>query len=188
MILSDRDIKTKIASKAICITPYDPKCVQPASVDLHLDSDFKIFRPHRSEIIDPTQSVDHMMEDVRIPKGEAFILHPGTFALGLIAETTGVDAKHVGRLEGKSSLARLGLLIHTTSGFLDPGNTLKMTLELFNASPLPIKLLPGMKIAQMAFEEISSECENPYGSKSLNSKYFGATKIQASQMHRNFTK
>jgi dCTP deaminase len=186
MILSDRDIKAKIASGAISITPYDESLVQPASVDIHLDNDFKIFRPHKTEVIDPKKPVDGMMEHVTIEDGDAFILHPGTFALGLIKEETGVDAQHVGRLEGKSSLARLGLIIHTTAGFLDPGNKLQMTLELFNASPLPIKLYPGMKIAQMAFEEISSPCEKPYGSKGLNSKYYGAKEVQASQMHKNF--
>ena len=121
-----------------------------------------------------------------LEKNRAFILQPKQFALGLIKEETGVSRKLVGRLEGKSSLGRLGLIIHTTAGYLDPGNSLKMTLELFNAGPLPIKLYAGMKIAQMAFEYLSSPCEHPYGSEGLNSKYYRDKLPKASQMYKNF--
>jgi dCTP deaminase len=153
---------------------------------LHLDNYFKIFKPHSIEIIDPKKSISEAMQEIKITDDNYFIIHPGHFVLALVYETTGVDNKHVGRLEGKSSLARLGLIIHTTAGFLDPGNKLKLTLELYNAGPLPIKLYPKMKIAQIAFEEISSDCERPYGSKGLNSKYFGDTNVSESKIHLNF--
>jgi len=186
MILSDRDIKEKLKGGEIVIQPFSEDDLQPASYDLHLDNEFRIYKPYETEVIDTKKPVAGFMEEIIIPNGGNFVLHPGSFALALIKEKTGVDGKHVGRLEGKSSLARLGLLIHTTAGFLDSGNCLRLTLELFNASPLPIKLYPGMKIAQIAFETLSSECERPYGTNGLNSKYFGAEKIQESMMHLNF--
>jgi len=186
-ILADCQIKERVKTGEISVIPYDEKCVQPASYDLHLDDQFKIFRPHRTEFIDTKNPVADLMEDVDLGGRDSFVLHPGSFALALIKEVTGVDNKHVGRLEGKSSLARLGLIIHTTAGFLDPGNSLQLTLELFNASPLPIKLYPGMKIAQIAFEELQKECEVPYG-KERGSSYYGVNKIQESQMHKNFEK
>jgi len=188
MILSDKHIKEGVESGKIIIEPYDKGCIQPASYDLHLDNEFKVFKKNENILIDPKESVKDMMEDIYIEEDGYFIIHPGDFVLGLIREKTGVDSSHVGRLEGKSSLARLGLLIHTTAGFLDAGNCLKLTLELFNASSLPIKLYPGMKIAQIAFEELSSECDVPYGSKELKSKYFGSTGIDESRMHENFQK
>src|SRR3989338_3540406 len=140
-ILSDRDIKEKVKTGEITIEPFDTKNLQPASYDLHLDHEFRVYKPHTTEIIDPKISIQGMMEEIHLEEGKYFVLHSGSFALALIKEKTGVDKKHVGRLEGKSSLARLGLIIHTTAGFLDPGNCLKLTLELFNASPIPIKLL-----------------------------------------------
>ena len=188
MILSDKHIKEKIESGAILIEPFDTSCVQPASYDLHLDNEFKVFKKNENVLIDPKNPVKDMMEDIHIDDDGVFIIHPGDFVLGLISEKTGVDSSHVGRLEGKSSLARLGLLIHTTAGFLDPGNKLKLTLELFNASSLPIKLYPGMKIAQIAFESISCACERPYGSEGLGSKYYNSEKIDESRMHENFKK
>ncbi len=187
MILSDRDIKKAILSKDIQIDPFDEKYLQPASVDLHLDSTFLVFDPQKNFVIDPKKQVDSMMKEIVINDDEPFVLHPGDFALGLIFEKTGVSSKYVGRLEGKSSVGRLGLLIHVTAGFLDPGNDLKMTLELHNTANLPILLYYKMPIAQMAFEELSSECEKPYSSKGLNSKYLGDMKPKASQMWKNFT-
>ena len=186
-ILSDVQIKRKIASGEIEIIPYDEECIQPASYDLHLDKQFKIFKPYMTEIIDTKSPAADLMEEVDLAGRDFFVLHPGNFALGLVKEITGVDGKHVGRLEGKSSLARLGLIIHTTAGFLDPGNSLQLTLELFNASPLPIKLYPGMKVAQIAFEEMSEACEVPYGKK-RGSSYYGVRHIQESEMHKNFGK
>jgi len=186
MILSDKDILNAVEKKAIMLEPFSKELLQPASYDLHLHNDFRVFKPHEAEIIDTKKPVAHMMEEITIAEDGTFVLHPGSFALALIREVTGVDDKHVGRLEGKSSLARLGLLIHTTAGFLDPGNKLRLTLELFNASPLPIKLYPGMKIAQIAFEQLTSPCEQPYGSKGLGSKYSNVMYIQESEMYKNF--
>lgn len=186
MILSDGQIRRAVESGEIIISPFNESCLQPASYDLHLDNEFRVFKPHTTEVIDTKKPVTGLMEEVNLEEGDYFVLHPGSFALALIKEKTGVDSKHVGRLEGKSSLARLGLIIHTTAGFLDPGNNLKLTLELFNASPLPIKLYPGMKIAQIAFEELGERCERPYGSEGLNNKYYGAEKIQESEMYLNF--
>jgi dCTP deaminase len=188
MILSDRDIKKELKSKEITIKPYRPECLQPASYDVHLDRHFLVFNVNSNFVIDPRDISKDLMQKVSITKTEPFILHPGEFALGVLLEETGVSDKLVGRLEGKSSLGRLGLIIHTTAGFLDAGNSLKMTLELFNAGRIPLKLYYGMPIGQMAFEYLSSPCERPYGSKGLNSKYLGDTKPQASKMHLNFKK
>jgi len=186
MILTDNQIKEKVKSGEIFIEPFDEAGLQPASYDLHLDNEFKVYKPHTIEVIDPRKAVKDVMEDIFIKDGDYFVLHPGSFALALIREKTGVNAQHVGRLEGKSSIARLGLLIHTTAGFLDPGNNLKLTLELFNASPLPIRLYPGMKIAQIAFEAMGEMCKRPYGSEGLNSKYFGDQNVSESKMYLNF--
>ncbi len=187
MILSDGEIREAIEEKKIVIEPFDEDCLQPASYDLHLDHEFKIFKPHKTEVIDTKKPVKGLMDSIHLEEDDCFVLHPGSFALALIKERTGVNNCHVGRLEGKSSLARLGLIIHTTAGFLDPGNCLQLTLELFNASPLPIKLYPGMKIAQIAFETLGRDCEVPYGPKK-GSSYYGASSIQESEMHKNFAK
>ncbi len=186
MILSDRDIKKERKAGEIVIKPYREECVQPASYDVHLDRFFLVFNINQNFVIDPKNISTDLMKKVEIKKDEPFILHPGEFALGVLLEETGVSDKLVGRLEGKSSLGRLGLIIHTTAGFLDPGNSLKMTLELYNAGKIPIKLYYGMPIGQMAFEYLSSPCERPYGSKGLNSKYKGDSQPVASKMHLNF--
>lgn len=185
MILSDRDIKTAMQKGDITISPYDEKYLQPASVDLHLDKYFLVYDTNRNFVIDPKLPMDDMMNQVEITEDKPFILHPGEFALGLIYETTGVATDMVGRLEGKSSVGRMGLLIHVTAGFLDPGNSLKMTLELHNTATMPIKLYYKMPIAQMAFEKLSSVCDKPYSAKSGN-KYVGDTMPKASQMWKNF--
>ncbi len=186
MVLSDKDIKKEIKQGNITISPFKEEFVQPASVDLHLDKEFLLFNTVDNFVIDVKEKTDKLMTEKTITEDQPFILQPQQFALGLILEETGVSEKLVGRLEGKSSLGRLGLIIHTTAGYLDPGNSLKMTLELFNAGPLPIKLYSGMKIGQMAFEYLSSPCEKPYGSDGLNSKYYKDQKPQASQMYKNF--
>lgn len=184
MILSDRDIKLALKNKHISIDPFDERYIQPASIDLHLDKHFLVFNP-RHKVIDPKKPVDDMMDEITITDDEPFILHPNAFALGLIYETTGVSNQYVGRLEGKSSVGRLGVLIHVTAGFLDPGNSLKMTLELHNTANLPVLLYYRMPIAQMAFEKISSQAIRPY-SAAMGSKYVGDTKPRASQMWKNF--
>ncbi|PIR77160.1 MAG: dCTP deaminase, partial [Candidatus Magasanikbacteria bacterium CG10_big_fil_rev_8_21_14_0_10_38_6] len=181
MILSDRDIKKAINEGHIMLDPYDEKYLQPASIDLHLDKHFLVYDTTRYAVIDPKEPIDDMMKSIDIADDIPFIIHPGEFALGLIYEKTGVSEEYVGRLEGKSSVGRLGLLIHVTAGFLDPGNNLKMTLELHNTANIPIKLYYKMPIAQMAFEKISSPCEKPYGKDGLNSKYSGDMRPVASQ-------
>lgn len=186
MILSDRDIKTHIREGKISIEPFVEEYVQPASVDLHLGDTFLIFDTVNHHIIDVKEPVDGLMRKVTIDEGRPFIIHPGEFALGMTYETIGVGDDIVGRLEGKSSLGRLGIIIHATAGYLDPGNKLKLTLELSNIGKLPVKLYFRMPIAQMSFSPLSSAAERPYGKKGLNSKYYGASEPQASQMHRNF--
>ncbi len=188
MILSDSDIIKEVKAGEITLKPFKKEYVQPASVDLHLDRHFLVFDTLKHFIIDPKAPAENLMKPVEIPVNGVFILHPQEFALGLIYEETGVSARLVGRLEGKSSLGRLGLIIHTTAGYLDPGNSLKMTLELYNAGRLPIKLYYRMPIGQMAFEYLSSPCARPYGSAGLNSKYAGDVKPMASKMHLNFGK
>ncbi|MFH0711954.1 MAG: dCTP deaminase [archaeon] len=153
-VLNDVQIKRKVASGEIKIVPYDEGCVQPASYDLHLDGRFKIFKSYVTEIVDTKNLSRDLMEDVNLDGRDFFILHPGNFALGWVKEITGVDKKHIGRLEGKNSLAKLGLVV--LPGLLHPGNLFQLTLELFNVSPLPIKLYPGMKIAQIVFEGVGN--------------------------------
>ena len=186
MILSDRDIKKSISEGRISITPYDEKCLQPASYDLHMDREFLVFNRGGHAYIDVKKPVDDYMKKVTIADDEPFILHPGEFVLGKVLEKTGVGRDMVGRLEGKSSLGRLGIIVHATAGYLDPGNELNMTLELSNIGSLPVMLYYNMPIAQMAFEPLSSPAEHQYGEKNLNSKYKFAKEPQASQMWRNF--
>jgi len=186
MILSDKDIKIALQSGEIVIDPFFTNAIQPASVDLHLGSKFLIFKLDAHTLIDPKEPVDNMMTAVEIDPHRQFILHPGQFALGQIYETTGVGNGLVGRLEGKSSLGRIGLIIHVTAGYLDPGNKLKMTLELHNVSPLPMKLYYRMPIAQMAFERLTSDAEKPYGKSALGSKYYGDMGPKASEYYKNF--
>ena len=188
MILSDKDIKKSLAEGRIVIDPMFPNSIQPASVDMHLGANFLVFKNTNFPYIDLAKPIDEMMEEVEIHEGRQFILHPGEFALGLTYETVGVAEDMVGRLEGKSSLGRVGLIIHATAGYLDPGNKLKMTLELHNIANLPIMLYYKMPIAQMSFTPLSSKAEIPYGSSKLNSKYYGAMKPQASQYYKNFLK
>jgi dCTP deaminase len=188
MILSDNDIKNAMQEGRISVTPYEEKYLQPASYDLHLDRTFLIFDVVNHSIIDVKNPVDGLMRKVEIADDQSFILHPGEFALGATYEEIGVGNDMVGRLEGKSSLGRLGIIIHATAGYLDPGNKLKMTLELSNIGALPVKLYYRMPIAQMSFTPLSSVCSKPYGASALGSKYYGAQEPQASQMWKNFVK
>lgn len=186
MILSDRDIKKYLAEGKITVSPLFPDAIQPASVDLHLGNKFLVFDHTNHSVIDVKEPVDKLMREIQMGAGQPFVLHPGEFALGVTEEEIGVGNDVVGRLEGKSSLGRLGVIIHATAGYIDPGNRLHLTLELHNIGRLPVKLYPKMPIAQMAFSPLSSPCENPYGSAKLKSKYYGATEPQASQMWKNF--
>ena len=185
MILSDKSIKEKIKTGEISISPFSQDSLQPASYDLHLDSNIMYFNTDGNNIIDVKKPVDDLMVKTQI-SDSGFVIEPHQLVLANVIEITGVDSKHVGRLEGKSSLARIGLIIHATAGFLDPGNKLRLTLEMVNLSPLPIRIYAGMKIAQIAFEELDTPCERPYGSKSLNSKYVGDLTVQVSKMWKNF--
>ncbi len=188
MILSDTDIQKNLRNGKITVDPLFPNAIQPASVDLHLGADFLIFKPTSHVAIDPREKIDDMMEKVKIDDSKQFILHPGEFALGMTYEVVGVADDMVGRLEGKSSLGRIGLIIHATAGYLDPGNKLKMTLELHNISGMPIKLYYKMPIAQLSFTPLSTAANSAYGTDGLNNKYYGAMKPQASQYHKNFLK
>lgn len=188
MILSDRDIKKCLTSGKIKIDPLFPGSIQPASVDVHLGADFLIFKNSANTCIDPKEPIDDMMEALTIDENRQFILHPGEFALGMTYETVSVPNDMVLQLNGKSSLGRMGIVVHATAGYVDPGNTLKITLEFHNMANLPVKLYYKMPIAQVAFVTLSSEAENPYGKDKLNSKYFGSTKPIASQYYKNFLK
>ncbi len=188
MILSDKDIKKALAEGKIGVTPLFPNSIQPASIDVHLGADFLVFKNTNNVCIDPKEPVDDMMTALSIDENRQFILHPGEFALGMTYETVAVPHDMVVQLNGKSSLGRIGLIVHATAGYVDPGNTLKITLELHNLANLPIKLYYKMPIAQVAFVKLSSEADNPYGKEGLNSKYFGSTKPVASQYYKNFLK
>ena len=187
MILSDKDIKKAWREKRIIIEPFEEALLQPASIDLRLGNRFLIFDKANFSAIDVRKPLDNFMKETSIGGDKPFILHPGEFALGVIHEWVGVGHDMVGRLEGKSSLGRLGLIVHATAGFLDPGNCLHMTLELHNLGNLPIMLYHMMPIAQLAFMPLSSACEIPYGDARRSSKYFNDHLPQASQMYRNFT-
>jgi len=187
-VLSDRDIRGAIEAGEVVIRPYDPADLQPSSVDLHLDRRFRVFRNNRYPYIDVRKPQPDLTELVTIENDEPFILHPGEFVLGQTLEWTELPVDLVARLEGKSSLGRLGLLIHSTAGYVDPGWKGNLTLELSNVANLPIALYFGMKIGQISFFRMSSAVERPYGSKELGSKYQGQSEPTASAFHRDFAK
>ena len=186
MILSDRDIRAEIASGRIVIDPYTPDAVQPSSVDLHIDRRFRVFRNTRYPFIDVRVDQPDLTELVEIVDDEPFILHPGEFVLGSTLERVALPDDLVARLEGKSSLGRLGLLIHSTAGYVDPGWDGNLTLELSNVANLPITLYHGMKIGQISFQRLSSPVEIGYGDERLGSKYRGQRDPTASLYHRDF--
>ena len=186
-VLSDRDIRHAIEDGSIVIRPYEPKDLQPSSVDLHLDRRFRVFRNNRYAFIDVRSPQPDLTELLTIEDDEPFILHPGEFVLGQTLEWTELPNDLVARLEGKSSLGRLGLLIHSTAGYVDPGWKGNLTLELSNVANLPIALYYGMKIGQISFFRMSSAVERPYGSPELGSKYQGQSEPTASAFHRDFS-
>ena len=187
MILSDGTIRALLASGRLVIDPLEPQQVQPASVDVRLGSEFLVFRNHTAEVIDPYDRRADLMEKVSVREGDAFVLHPGEFVLGTTLEAIGLPDDLVARVEGKSSLGRLGLLIHATAGFVDPGWTRgQITLELSSVATLPIKLWPGMKIGQMCFFRLTSPAEKPYGSQAYGSRYQGQRGPTASRSFQNF--
>ncbi len=172
-VLSDRDIRAAMQAGRVRIDPYDPACLQPSSVDLHLDADFRVFRNNRYAFIDPRKPQPDLTELVSVDGDEPFILHPNEFVLGQTLEWVELPDDLVARLEGRSSLGRLGLLIHSTAGYVDPGWKGNLTLELSNVANLPIALYSGMKIGQISFFKMSSPVERPYGSRELGSRYQG---------------
>ncbi|MDQ2942014.1 MAG: dCTP deaminase [Chloroflexota bacterium] len=186
MILSDRDIRAEIAAGRIVIDPYTPDAVQPSSVDLHIDRRFRVFRNTRYPFIDVRVHQPDLTELVEITDDEPFILHPGEFVLGSTLERVALPDDLVARLEGKSSLGRLGLLIHSTAGYVDPGWDGNLTLELSNVANLPITLYHGMKIGQISFQRLSSPVEIRYGDERIGSKYRGQRDPTASLYHRDF--
>jgi dCTP deaminase len=185
-VLSDRDIRAELEVGRIRIEPYDPADLQPSSVDLHLDRSFRVFRNNRYAFIDPREAQPDLTELLEVRDDEPFILHPGEFVLGQTLEWVELPTDLVARLEGKSSLGRLGLLIHSTAGYVDPGWRGTLTLELSNVANLPIALYAGMRIGQISFFRMSSPVERPYGSSELGSKYQGQSQPTASAFHRDF--
>lgn len=185
VILSDSSIRAALADGRIAIDPLGHNAVQPSSVDLRLANQFLLMRTHRRALIDVKQDMTDLMEPIEVDD-EPFLLHPGEFALGSTLESVTLPADLVGRLEGKSSLGRLGLLIHSTAGFVDAGWHGQLTLELSNVARLPITLYAGMKIGQISFMEMTSVADVPYGSDSVGSKYQDQRGPVASQYWKNF--
>jgi dCTP deaminase len=186
MILSDADIRTQIADGRIEIDPFDESCVQPSSVDLHVDAQFRVFANSRYPYIDVRTPMPDLTELVEVGDDEPFILHPGEFVLGSTRERVRLPDDLVARLEGKSSLGRLGLLIHSTAGYVDPGWDGYLTLELSNVANLPITIYPGMKIGQISFFRLSTPADVPYGSAGTRSKYQGQRGPTASRFFEEF--
>ena len=187
MVLSDRSIKEELTRGRIIIEPLNPQDIQPASVDVHLDRKLLVFRNTRSPYIDVRKRIDDLTEMVEIRGDEAFALHPGEFVLASTMEHIEVPDDLVARLEGKSSLGRMGLVIHSTAGYVDPGWKGHLTLELSNIARLPITLYQGMKIGQISFLRLTTPAERLYGSESLRSKYQGQTEPTASRFLRKLS-
>ncbi len=187
MILSDRTIRAALDAGRIVIEPLGEGCIQPSSVDLHVDRLFRVFRNHTMGHIDVKQDLEDLTELVEIGEDDCFMLHPGEFVLGSTLERVALPDDLVARLEGKSSLGRLGLLIHSTAGFVDAGWDGHLTLELSNVANLPITLYPGMKIGQISFLEMTTPADQPYGTGDLGSKYRGQRGPTPSRYFENFS-
>ena len=186
MLLSDRDIKAEIAAGRVALEPYTESMIQPSSIDVRLDRWFRVFENHRYPYIDPSQEQPDLTRMIEPEGDEPFVLHPGEFVLGSTFEVVSLPDDVAGRLEGKSSLGRLGLLTHSTAGFIDPGFSGHVTLELSNVANLPIVLYPGMKIGQLCLFRLSSPAEHPYGSEKYGSRYQGQRGPTASRSYLNF--
>jgi dCTP deaminase len=186
MILSDRSIKAAVEAGRIGIDPFDPAMVQSSSVDVRVDRYFRVFENHRYSSIDPKQPQPDLTTEVATEVDAPFMLHPGEFVLGSTLEVVSLGNDIVARLEGKSSLGRLGLLIHSTAGFVDPGFEGHLTLELSNVANLPIAIYPGMKIGQLSFYELSTPADAPYGSEEAGSKYQGQRGPTPSRVYEDF--
>jgi dCTP deaminase len=186
VLLSDRDIKAELNAGRIGLEPLDPAMIQPSSIDVRLDRLFRLFDNHKYAYIDPAEDQPELTHLIETKPDEPFILHPGEFVLGATYEQVTLPDDVAARLEGKSSLGRLGLLTHSTAGFIDPGFSGHVTLELSNVATLPIKLWPGMKIGQLCFFQLSSPAEKPYGSSEYGSRYQGQRGPTASRSFHNF--
>jgi len=186
MLLSDRDLIDELKAGQLQLEPFDPALVQPSSIDVRLDRFFRVFNNHLYTHIDPAEQQDDLTAMVEVADGQPFVLHPGEFVLASTLEVITLGDQLAGRLEGKSSLGRLGLLTHSTAGFIDPGFSGHVTLELSNVATLPIKLWPGMKIGQLCFFRLSSPSEHPYGSEKYGSRYQGQRGPTPSRSYANF--
>jgi dCTP deaminase len=186
VILSDRSLREAIAAGRLVVDPLDDDAIQPSSIDVRLDNRFRVFYTARHPYIDVKQPMDDLTELVEVKPDDAFILHPGEFVLGSTLEEVGIPADLAARLEGKSSLGRLGLMTHSTAGFLDPGFIGHVTLELSNVANLPITLYPGMRIGQIAVFQLTTAAERPYGSRGVGSKYQGQRGPTPSRYWENF--
>ncbi|MFV0453388.1 MAG: dCTP deaminase [Propioniciclava sp.] len=185
MLLSDRDISAQIAAGRVRLDPFEASMVQPSSVDVRLDRYFRLFDNHKYPFIDPAEEQPDLTHLVEVDPAEPFVLHPGEFVLASTWECVTLPDDIAARVEGKSSLGRLGLLTHATAGFVDPGFTGHVTLELSNVATLPIKLWPGMKIGQLCFFQLSSAADHPYGSTERGSHYQGQRGPTASRSYSN---
>jgi dCTP deaminase len=188
VLLSDRDIRSEISSGRVLVEPFEPGMIQPSSVDVRLDRFFRVFENHKYSVIDPSIEQSELTREVEVADDEFFILHPGEFVLASTYEVITLPDDIAGRLEGKSSLGRLGLLTHSTAGFIDPGFSGHITLELSNVANLPVKLFPGMKIGQLCLIKLSSPAEHPYGSAQYGSRYQGQRGPTPSRSWLNFHK
>ena len=186
MLLSDRDLRAELGAGRLCVDPYEEAMLQPSSIDVRLDRFFRVFDNTRYTHIDPSVRQDELTSLVEANGDEPFVLHPGEFVLGSTFERVALPDDLAGRLEGKSSLGRLGLLTHSTAGFIDPGFTGHITLELSNVANLPITLWPGMKIGQLCLFRLSSPAEHPYGSARAGSRYQGQRGPTPSRAYLNF--
>jgi|TARA_B110000285_G_scaffold187926_1_gene213893 dCTP deaminase len=186
VLLSDRDLLTEIDNKRVAVEPFDMEMIQPSSIDVRLDRMFRVFENHKYPHIDPSIEQEDLTRLIEPDGDDPFILHPGEFVLGSTLEVVSLPDDLAGRLEGKSSLGRLGLLTHSTAGFIDPGFSGHITLELSNVATLPIKLFPGMKIGQLCLFRLSSPADHPYGSDKYGSRYQGQRGPTASRSFANF--
>jgi dCTP deaminase len=186
VVLSDRTIRAEIDAGRIEIDPFDPELIQPSSVDVRVDKSFRVFHNNRYPFIDVRQPMEDLTELVVVENGRPFILHPGEFVLGQTLERVTLPDDLVARLEGKSSLGRLGLLIHSTAGFVDSGFSGNLTLELSNVANLPITIYHGMPIGQLSFMRMDGPVEHPYGSRDTSNKYQGQTEPTPSRFYLNF--
>jgi dCTP deaminase len=186
VVYSDSDIKKALQDSRIKITPIDQAMIQPSSYDVRISNKFRVFSNYKYGIIDPREAQEDLTSLVEVPENEKFILHPGEFVLSSTLEIISLQDNIVARIEGKSSLGRLGLMIHSTAGYIDPGFEGTITLELSNVANLPIAIYPGMKIGQISFMELKTKCQIPYGSQKIGSKYQNQIEPKAIEFYKNF--